>query len=252
MSVLKNKYSTTLGGNLSNSVWRVPFLEKQNSKKSRNMSQEGFVISSPYKHIIRDPSPSTDNLNETLNMLTQVVSSNQLEIDKVYLSVKPPSNDSLHSISWHKIFSYVQLNHPRLQDCALIISSALFIHFILKGVCRLPQGMTIDELFYASGFFFVGSCALVRNYRPSFIIQVSYLFTILLIAACIYQLFPVGTHNPTNKAYLLQNVTPNLQLHDTTPPVQVNKTAFDFFAFTTANSELPPNFVQAWWHLQHT
>jgi hypothetical protein len=22
--------------------------------------------------------------------------------------------------------------------------------------------------------------------------------------------------------------------------------------FTTANSDLPPNFVQAWWHMQHT
>lgn len=250
MSVLKNKYSTTLGGNLSNSVWGLPFLEKQNSKE---MAQEGIAMSSPYEHITRAPSPSSDNFNETLNSLTQVVSSNQLENDKVYLSVNPSSNASLHSISWHKIFCYVQQNNrPRLQDCALIISSALFIHFILTGFCRLSQGIMIDELFYASVFIFVGSCALVRNHRPIFIIHVSYLFTILLIAACIYQLFHVGIHNQTNSTFLQQNLTPNLKLLDTIPPVQAKKTAFDFFAFTTANSDLPPNFVQAWWHLQHT
>lgn len=259
MSVLKNKYSTSLGGNLSNNVWRLPFSEKQISTKSRIMSQEGIGVSSPYETIHRDPSVSSDYLNETQNFPPQVVSSNQAEMESVYFTVNSHANDSSHSMLWHEIFSPVKWNYPSLQYCAFFLSSALFGNFILTGFRRLSQDITKTELsstvdgyrLNVIGLIFVGSCALVRNQRP-ILVAVSYLFTILLIATFVYQHFFFGCQTQTNNGLLLQSFTPNLNLQDTTPPIQASKTAFDFFAFTTANSDLPPNFVQAWWHMQHT
>lgn len=255
MSLLKNKYSTSLGGNLSNEIWSLPLSDKQISIKNRIISQEGIRVSSPCEQIHRDSSLSPDYLNEAQNFSSQVVSSNQVEMENVC----SPANDSSHSMLWHEILGPIKWNCPSLQEYAFILSSAFFANFILTGFRRLSQDITkadssstVDGFrIYAIGLFIVGSCALVRNQRP-ILIAVSYLLTILLIATSFYQHFFFGNQTQINNGCLLQSFTSNLNFQDTTPPIQDNKTAFDFFAFTTANSDLPPNFVQAWWHMQHT
>jgi hypothetical protein len=261
MSILKHKYSTTLGGNLSNNVWRLPFFDKQLSKGCSNMKEkvtEMSAYSSQDDHTYVPPLGGLTELPiDPQEVIVLAATPKPVGMELVPMLASTPANFIFSDILRKKTCKIISSSHlSLLKDLRILPITATCV---LAGFCSIYLGTILTNMngisehlgFHVITLLSIGSSALLRTQR-SISTGMAVLFSILFIAVSMYH-FPSSASNHGASDVLEQSDDDilNRQVTDISP-VQLNKAPLDLFAFTTANSELPPSFVQAWWHMQHT
>lgn len=259
MSILKHKYSTTLGGSLSNDVWRLPFSVNKLSKGCRSMKEEITQMNASsqqedHTNVPQSLGGPAEPPTDPQEAIVLPATPKPVEVELVSMSVSKPENVCFSDISLYKISSSSHLS--LLKDLRVF---PITVSCVLAGFCSIYQGTILINISSISKHFgfsviallAVASSALLRTKRP-ISTGMAVLFSILLIAAHTYH-FPSSDSNHGVSDILEQRDDVILSRHvSDTSLVHLNKATLDLFAFTTANSELSPSFVQAWWHMQHT